>query len=170
MSDNAIMSDPVAFFITWTTYGTWLPGDERGWTEYRHGWRLPCHDLEQRSRASMTGTPCLLSHIERQIVIRQIRETCKYRKWVHYASTCRSNHVHIVIGAFDTNPIKIRTDMKSWCARRLREGSRPERENWWSERGCVRYVWTEESLETVMRYVNEAQDRKDRDVESNPKR
>ena len=23
--------DPVAYFITWTTCGTWLPGDERGW-------------------------------------------------------------------------------------------------------------------------------------------
>jgi hypothetical protein len=22
---------PLAYFLTWTTYGTWLPGDERGW-------------------------------------------------------------------------------------------------------------------------------------------
>ena len=26
------MDDPLAFFLTWTTYGTWLPGDERGWS------------------------------------------------------------------------------------------------------------------------------------------
>ncbi len=23
--------EPLGYFITWTTYGTWLPGDERGW-------------------------------------------------------------------------------------------------------------------------------------------
>jgi hypothetical protein len=35
------MSDPLAYFLTWVTYGTWLPGDDRGWVEYRHGWQLP---------------------------------------------------------------------------------------------------------------------------------
>ena len=24
--------EPLAYFLTWTTYGTWLPGDERGWS------------------------------------------------------------------------------------------------------------------------------------------
>ena len=24
-------SDPLAFFLTWTAYGSWLPGDGRGW-------------------------------------------------------------------------------------------------------------------------------------------
>jgi hypothetical protein len=27
------MSKPLAYFISWTTYGSWLPGDERGWVE-----------------------------------------------------------------------------------------------------------------------------------------
>ena len=27
------MDDPLALFLTWTTYGLWLPGDERGWVE-----------------------------------------------------------------------------------------------------------------------------------------
>ena len=29
------MSDVLAYFLTWTTYGTWLPGDARGWVN-RH--------------------------------------------------------------------------------------------------------------------------------------
>ena len=29
--------DPLAFFITWTTYGTWLPGDDRGWVKWHQG-------------------------------------------------------------------------------------------------------------------------------------
>ena len=27
------LGEPLAFFLTWTTYGSWLPGDERGWVE-----------------------------------------------------------------------------------------------------------------------------------------
>ena len=35
MADRIFNTDePMAYFITWTTYGTWLPGDERGhWSD-----------------------------------------------------------------------------------------------------------------------------------------
>ncbi|MCY2979071.1 MAG: transposase [Planctomycetota bacterium] len=163
LNDNVVMPDPLAFFITWPTYGTWLPGDQRGWVEYHHGWQLPNTNLEQYCRACMTEKQCLLSAEERKIVLSQILETCEHRKWVHFASDCRSNHSHIVIGSANTSPKKIRKDIKAWCTRRLRERSRPEQEHWWAERGSIRYIWNEESLDTVMRYVTEAQDRMGRD-------
>jgi len=164
MSDNPMMPDPMAFFITWPTYGTWLPGDERGWVEYQHGWQLPNKTLENNCRACMTEKQCLLTDLEREIVLQQILETCEFRKWHHFASDCRSNHAHIVIGAMNTNPKRIRVDIKAWCTRRLRERSRPEQENWWAERGSIRYVWDEESLLRVIQYVTEAQDRKGLDA------
>ena len=160
MNDNTIMPDPLAFFITWPTYGTWLPGDERGWVEYHHGWHLPDSDLERKCRKSMTEEQCILSFDERDIVVRQIHETCTCRGWTHFASDCRSNHAHIVIGAANTKPQKIRTDIKAWCTTRLRQLSQPKRTKWWAERGSIRYVWNEESLVTVIDYVNIAQDRK----------
>jgi REP element-mobilizing transposase RayT len=158
--NNIIMPDPIAYFITWPTYGTWLSGDERGWVEYRYGWQLPNPNLERYCRACMTEKQCLLSIQEREVVLEQILETCKFRKWVHFASDCRSNHAHIVIGAANTSPKKIRVDIKAWCTRRLRERSQPERENWWAERGSIRYVWTEDSLAKMIEYVTLAQDRK----------
>jgi len=33
-----VKSDPLAFFFTISNYGVWLPGDSRGWIEYKHGW------------------------------------------------------------------------------------------------------------------------------------
>ncbi len=161
--NNVVMPDPIAYFITWPTYGTWLPGDDRGWVEYHHGWQLPNADLERFCRACMKEKQCLLSILERAIVLEQILETCKFRKWVHFASDCRSNHAHIVIGATNTHSKKIRADIKAWCTRRLRERSRPEQENWWAERGSTRYVWTEESLARVLDYVTLAQDRMGQD-------
>ena len=28
------LPEPLADFLTWPTYVTWLPGDQRGWVEY----------------------------------------------------------------------------------------------------------------------------------------
>ncbi len=53
--------DPVGFFLTWVTYGTWLPGDPRGWVEYHNGWQMPDLILELESAALMTEDACRLN-------------------------------------------------------------------------------------------------------------
>ena len=73
------MDDPIAYFLTIATYGTWLPGDARGWVEYRHGWQLPDPVLQLESQARMTEDACLLTAKERVIVERQVAETCQHR-------------------------------------------------------------------------------------------
>ncbi len=35
--DEPPMPEPLAYFLTWSTYGTWLPGDERGWITHTAG-------------------------------------------------------------------------------------------------------------------------------------
>lgn len=154
------MNDPLAFFITIVTYGTWLPGDERGWVECQRGWQLPCRPLELEARARMNEDACVLSLAQRKLVEFQIAETCEHRKWILHAQNCRSTHLHTVVGAFETAPTKVRQDLKAWCTRRLKRDADSGRENWWAERGSVHWVFTEEELERVIEYVDEAQDRK----------
>ena len=158
---NSIYSDPVAYFLTWPTYGTWLPGDGRGWVEYREGWKLPNPILEREAAARMTEGACVLPAELREAVEDQLAETCRHRGWRLHAAVCRSNHVHAVVSA-DAPPKKVRADLKAWATRRLKR-SAPDRVNWWAERGSVRYVWGEDSLATVVAYVAEAQDRKGRE-------
>jgi len=134
------MGDPIAFFITWPTYGTWLPGDERGWVEFKHGWQLPKPSLELECKSRMTEDACKLTLPQRELCERQVRETSGFRGWEVNAASCRTNHMHIVIGAHDTDPRKIRRDIKAWCTRRLKEKFDPVRENWWAERGSIRWV------------------------------
>lgn len=153
------MHDPLGFFLTWNTYGTWLPGDARGWIEYRHGWQLPDPVRELESAARMTEEACRLTSEQRAAVEAQIRETCQIRGWHLHAVNCRSNHVHAVVSAAKTKPKKIRVDLKAWATRRLKQFD-PTRENWWAERGSIRYLFTEHSLEMCVRYVIDAQDRK----------
>ena len=153
------MDDPIGYFLTWVTYGTWLPGDARGWVEYRHGWQFPDPLREIESQARMTEDACRLSLEQRDAVERQIGETCRYRGWRLYAVHCRSNHVHVVVSAGDTRPKKIRADLKAWTTRRLKEDFDAKRENWWAERGSIRHLYDETSLEAAILYVTEGQDR-----------
>ena len=145
------MDDPIAFFLTITTYGTWLPGDARGWVEYRRGWQLPDPVLELEARAGMAEDACILDREQRAIVEGQIEETCRHRGWTLHAVNCRSNHLHAVISAPATAPKKIRKDIKAWCTRRLKERCDPTRENWWAERGSIRWIYDDDGLEMAGR-------------------
>src|SRR5438132_13801940 len=72
------LPDPLAYLLTWSTYGTWLPGDERGWIEYRHGWHLPDPARKLEAEARMSEDACRLDHEQREVVERQVAETCKF--------------------------------------------------------------------------------------------
>jgi REP element-mobilizing transposase RayT len=162
-----MMDDPIGYFLTWNTYGTWLPGDARGWVEYRRGWQLPDPARELEAKARMTEDACRLSAKQRNVVERQIGETCQHRGWRLHAVNCRSNHVHVVVSASDTPPTKIRADLKAWATRCLKQhahslayasGCDANRENWWAERGSIRFLYGEPSLEAAIVYVTECQD------------
>ena len=62
------MPDPLAYFLTWPTYGTWLPGDERGWIQYGRGWQLPDAVRKLEAEAKMTEDACRLDGEQRELV------------------------------------------------------------------------------------------------------
>jgi REP element-mobilizing transposase RayT len=154
------MPDPLAFFLTWTTYGTWLPGDERGWICKGKGIQLPDPEKENKARRRMTEPPCILDEQQRRIVERTVAEHCKIRGWQLYAVNCRTKHVHVVVSA-NCEPEDMRDQFKAWCTRRLKENeqsrSQSVRKKWWTERGSQLYIGDEESLEDAIRYVLDCQ-------------
>ncbi len=158
------MDDPLAYFFTWPTYGTWLPGDQRGWVLFKRGWQLPDSSRYLESQARRKHAACTLGPAARQIVELQVGETCRHRDWTLHAVNCRNNHMHVVVGSANTDPKKIRKDLKAWCTRRLKQSIDPTRDTWWAERGSIRWIFGEEDLQTVVQYVTEAQDRKASDL------
>lgn len=82
---DRMMEDPIGFFLTWATYRTWLPGDSRGWIEYRKGWHLPDPAREQESKFYMSEDACWLTPAQRSAVEKQIAETCSIRGWNSHA-------------------------------------------------------------------------------------
>ncbi len=159
-----MFSEPLAYFLTWNTYGTWLPGDSRGWVEYGRGWRMPNPILEREAAASMTSGACRLGREERLAVEDQVAETCELRGWTLYAVNCRSNHVHVVLAAPATSPKTVRSTLKAWGTRRLKAEFDPARVHWWAERGSVRFVFDEQGLEAVIVYTREGQDGRQREA------
>jgi len=154
------MPDPVGFLLTWTTYGTWLPGDERGWVWKGHGFQQPDAILRQTAAERMTEPACTLDDEQRALVEKTIQDHCRIRKWHLHVVNCRTNHVHVVVSA-PCDPKTIRDQLKAWCTRKLKELQRSRRErvreNWWTEGGSRRYLGDDESLEAAIRYVRDGQ-------------
>jgi REP element-mobilizing transposase RayT len=161
------LPDALAYFLTWPTYGTWLPGDERGWMERQTGWHAGDSVLESEARARMSETACVLDPEQRRLVEETIGSHCRVRGWHLHAVNCRSNHVHIVVTA-PIAPNGVMRQFKAWCSRRLREREARRvgptqhaiiRAEWWGERGSRRWINDADSLEAAIRYVRDAQDR-----------
>jgi REP element-mobilizing transposase RayT len=149
--------DPLGYFLTWTTYGTWLPGDERGWVDgTTHEMHFtPSRRNEERARNAMTEPAVALTPKQRDVVEGTIKDHCRIRGWELRAVNVRTNHVHVVVSLPD-DPDKALREFKAWGTRRLKIGD-PERRSWWTEGGSKRWLWTEEDLEQAVIYVRDFQ-------------
>ena len=104
------LPEPLAYFLTWPTYGTWLPGDERvGRVPPRLATSDPARKREAQAR--LTEDACLLDQDQRRLVELTIADHCRVRGWTLYTVNCRSNHVHVIV-AGDREPKEIRSSSK----------------------------------------------------------
>jgi len=173
--------DPLGFFLTWTTYGTWLPGDERGWVEKPGVFREADPKREEAARRLMTEPELILTDEQRRIVEKTIADHCWIRNWYLHVVNARTKHVHVVVTAPRRKPDDVMDQFKAWCTRKLKEHARkaadlkPEaqakvssnpqsqtynsdRDNWWTENGSKRRLFTERALENAIIYVRDCQD------------
>ena len=161
------MTAPLGYLITWTTYGTWLHGDERGWVESGvYGIQPPDPQRLAIASGRMTAPAVTLGAAQRQVVEATIRQHCRVWGWELHAVNVRSNHVPVVVNA-DRTPEEVMRQFKAWCSRRLTEAEGPSKEGkppkdgarrWWTEHGSTKWINDEEYLENAVRYVTEGQD------------
>ncbi len=155
-------SEPVAYFITFRTYGSWLHGDPRGSMDREHnvvGTPLldPDRKRSDREQSRLRYPPVRFDSRHRVIVEETIKAVSKRRDWTIHALDVRSNHVHVVISAPEM-PERVMNALKSWCTRGLVEaGLQPRGAKAWSRHGSTRYLWRPHQVETACRYVCEGQ-------------
>jgi REP element-mobilizing transposase RayT len=151
---------PLAFFITWTVYGTYLQGDERGWRKRCTGQQLPQPELAQWRRERLKHPVQLLNDAQQSVVEQEIERHCQKRGWKLWAKSARSNHVHAVVTASGYAGDKVRDQLKANATRGLREHWEEFRDRpVWTTLGDWQCIRNEEELETVVLYVVESQDR-----------
>ena len=152
--------EPLAYFLTWTTYGTWLPGDDRSWSRKGESDIQPPNQLFVAMAESRMKEPAFfLSDAHQRLVEDTIRKHCGVRGWPLHAVNARTNHVHVVVTAVGYEPETARDQFKAWCTRRLK-AAEAARTRFWTEGGSCRWINQEADLEAAVFYVIEAQDRK----------
>ncbi len=168
-----LIDDPIRLFITWTTYGTWLPGDGRGWRKWKSGQQQPQPLLEDWCREQMKEQPLFLNPTQRLAVENVIREHSAIRAWELAAVSARSNHVHVAVTVVPTVSGKalaagkclknVRDQLKANATRVLRQLPHPvTHEKIWTKGGDVQIIDKDEDWEQVILYIVVAQDRMDR--------
>ncbi len=149
--------EPLAFFLTWTTYGSWLPGDDRGWSDDRGVLRAPSFRLAISAGHRLASSAVSLRLAQRELVVATITRHCQHRQWKLFAVACRSQHVHVVVSAPAYQPATVSQQLKTWAARALAADATPARRIW--TRGCSRRrIYDERALQAVVQYVAECQD------------
>ena len=70
--------------------------------------------------------------------------------------------MHVEVTA-NMDPKKVQEQLKAWSSRRLSEQAgltghgNDGKRRWWTESGDIEFIWDEEHLENVIRYVQEGQ-------------
>ena len=150
--------NPLAYFITFTCYGTWLHGKETGSVDRQQnivGTPVLRADPERRRQARnrMTQPPYLLDADRRSLVLAAIQEVCDYRGWTLLAAHVRTNHVHSIVQA-PARPERVMNDVKAYAGRKLNQAGydHSERKRW-TRHGSTRYLFRPADVETAIRYV-----------------
>jgi REP element-mobilizing transposase RayT len=150
---------PMAYLITFRTYGTWLHGDARrsvdlrGQNVYGNPFVEPNKQLSDKMAENMKAEPFLLNAVHRKHVDEAIREVCLYKNFALKAINVRTNHAHTVVSA-QTKPEPIATAFKAYATRRLRrEGLIGSDTKVWSRGESTRYLWKPQFVERAIDYV-----------------
>ncbi|MFA5292035.1 MAG: transposase [Phycisphaerae bacterium] len=144
------MAKTLGYHITWTTYGTWLQGDNRRYV--KDGKILPANEaLLQANQKLQVQDTVKLSKPQQEIARDAITRQAELLKQQIYALAVKSNHIHIVAEYIPQPIAKIVAYYKSAARLALKTV------------GCDGKVWTagydkrfcfdKETLERRIRYV-----------------
>jgi REP element-mobilizing transposase RayT len=158
---------PFALFITWTTYGTWLPGDPRGYvsnTLMETGRYAPKQN--QRGQPISRGNPQTLAAAQKAqkhdtvwllpqhaiTVAEALKNAAAARHWHIIRAAVMAGHVHTLTAKCPDDGPAVRRILKgvsnaALCAAAGHPG------RWWTRGGSGRYLHSQRSLEAVEEYI-----------------
>jgi REP element-mobilizing transposase RayT len=161
------------WFLTWHTYGTWLPGNEKGFVSSLRNadgdseiHNIPGTTIDsdsphllEWSRQQLKSKPLVLKPLQANSLAEQLLETTAIRGWTMFAFAIVTNHVHVVVGVpGDPKPESLSGDFKRNGSRTLnRLYTRPAGGTWWTESGSHRKLAHELAILGAIRYTIQQQ-------------
>jgi REP element-mobilizing transposase RayT len=150
---------PLAYLITFRTFGTWLHGDDR-YSVDRHGKNIygtpgiaPNEKLFTIMSEKMRTSAFKLVGKQRAVVESAIRSVCEMRGYGILALNIRTNHAHSVVSAWKS-PNAVMSAFKANATRELRvAGLISPAQTVWSRGGSTRYLWKPNHVEVAVEYV-----------------
>ncbi len=151
---------PLAYFITFSTYGTWFHGTSKGKGSVdphhnTHGspFISPDPEREQDAREAMTQPEYTMQPPEREIVRDAIITLCLEKGWRLLAVHVRSNHVHVVMAA-NRDPGRIMSDLKVRASRDLsRAGFDDPTRRRWTRHGSTLHLFDDATVADKIDYT-----------------
>ena len=169
---------PLAYHITFGTYGMRLHGDPRGTVDRsmnKSGDPIiganPDWELIERSRLKFPSV--VLSGEQRRFAELAIPGLCQRGGWQLHVCTAQADHVHVLLTT-DRDGKAVRRWLKTWLSQALSaqfsvDLSEPPAERavrrhsrrlgpdphlpWWSKGGSVKWVWDQPYFENVYEYI-----------------
>ncbi len=158
----------MTWLITFSCYGTRLPGDERGSVERTRQGRgrfiAPSILLEAHAAEEMTQPRYILDPHSANLVLQEIQRDCAHRGWALLAAHVRSTHVHVVAEGFD-DPDRAMGEFKAYASRvlNIQDGTRAEElkeegpRKHWARGGSTRRLPDSQAIANAVRYVADGQ-------------
>jgi len=144
------MAKTLGYMVTFTTYGTWLQGDTRGWVKDGNTYQVN-RSIEEANRKNMQHPTARLTKRERDLVREAILGKARERKQKVCAISVWSNHIHIVLES-DGCPISnVVQAYKNAATAALKKNGFCGRV--WTSGYDKRYCFDEESMRKRIEYV-----------------
>ena len=173
---------PEIWLLTWTTYGTWLPGDRRGFV----GNVIPRTDdtigandairrvknnqpgtpydrsmpgLENFAREHLRGEPVWLNSPQAFAFLEEARRTAEFHGWHLLAVAVMANHVHLVVHSpGELSGTRLLQQFKSYGSRTLNNRfGKPVSRTWWTKSGSTRLLPNDGAVIAAVEYVRNQQ-------------
>jgi hypothetical protein len=145
------MERVIAYMVTFTTYGTWLQGDKRGYV--KDGQTLEGNErLLNANKTAMRQKTVRLTQRQKEIVKQAILNEAQELKQKIFAILVWSTHIHIVAENIDETVGKVTGRYKAEATKALREAGFEGKV--WTKGFDKRFCFNEEELRARIEYLN----------------
>jgi REP element-mobilizing transposase RayT len=145
------MRNPIAYMLTWTTYGSWLQGDERGYVKdgvILYGNKA----LNTANKALMQYPEVSLTLVQRQTIENALRKEAELLGQEIYAIAVGKNHIHLAVSSNGMDAGVAVSHYKNAARLKIKDDGFIRR--LWTRGFSKRYCFDEHQLQTVIAYVN----------------